>query len=77
MLFTLMYFTYTLFRHFYFGDVPQGFTALVFIIALFSSVQLISLGLIGEYVIRIHNQSQNRPLFIIDKRIQNKKVING
>lgn len=77
MIFTFLYFGYVLFRRFYFGDVPQGFTSLVFIIALFSSVQLISLGLIGEYVIRIHTQSQNRPLFIIDKKIQNQTLIYG
>jgi len=77
MIFTFLYFGYVLFRRFYFGDVPQGFTSLVFIIALFSSVQLISLGLIGEYVIRIHTQAQNRPLFIIDKKIQNQTVIDG
>ena len=77
LIFTFLYFAYVLFRRFYFGDVPQGFTSLVFIIALFSSVQLISIGLIGEYVIRIYTQSQNRPLFIVDKKIQNQKVVNG
>ncbi len=51
-------------------NIPQGFTTLIFAIILFSGVQLLSLGLIGEYVLRIYNQVRNRPLFIIDKVIQ-------
>ena len=50
-------------------DVPAGFTTLIVAIVLLSGVQLISIGLIGEYVLRIYNQVRNRPLFIIDKII--------
>jgi hypothetical protein len=46
-------------------------------IILFSGVQLISLGIIGEYVLRIYQQSQQRPLFIIDKVVKDGKLING
>jgi len=52
-----------------FGNVPEGFTTLIIAITLFSGVQLISIGLIGEYVLRIYNQVRNRPLFVIDKII--------
>lgn len=54
----------------YYNDVPQGFSASILAIILFSGVQLISLGLIGEYVFRIYNQFRNRPLFIVYKIIQ-------
>jgi polyisoprenyl-phosphate glycosyltransferase len=40
-------------------------------------VQLISLGLIGEYVLRIYNQVRNRPLYIIDKVIVDQEMKNG
>jgi dolichol-phosphate mannosyltransferase len=62
---------------FVYGNVPTGFTALLMAIILFSGVQLISLGIIGEYVLRIYQQSQQRPLFIIDKVIKDGKLING
>jgi hypothetical protein len=55
------------------NDVPQGFTATILAIILFSGVQLISLGLIGQYVLRIYDQVRNRPLFIVDRIIRNKK----
>ena len=59
------------------GEVPTGFTTLIMAIVLFSGVQLISLGVIGEYVLRIYQQVQNRPMFIIDKVIKDKQTIDG
>ena len=46
------------------GSVP-GFTFLASIIAIFSGVQLFSLGIIGEYIGRIHQQALNQPCYII------------
>ena len=51
------------------GEVPRGFTTLLFVIILFSGVQLLSLGLIGQYVLRIFFQVKKRPLFVISKQI--------
>lgn len=70
VLFSLIYFLYNIYRKIYYDDVPQGFTATILAIILFSGVQMISLGLIGEYVLRIYNQVRNRPLFVVDKIIQ-------
>ncbi|KAB1157059.1 glycosyltransferase family 2 protein [Flavobacterium luteum] len=75
ILFSLIYFAYNVYRKLYYNDVPQGFTATILAIILFSGVQLISLGLIGEYVLRIYNQVRNRPLFVIDKIIQDGEEI--
>ena len=73
VVFSLIYFGYNIYRKLIYDDVPQGFTATILAIILFSGVQLISLGLIGEYVLRIYNQVRNRPLFIIEKIIQEGK----
>jgi hypothetical protein len=50
---------------------------LIFAIILFSGVQLISLGIIGEYLARIYMQVKNRPLYIIGKKIIGGKIENG
>lgn len=73
VLFSLIYFCYNMYRKIYFNDVPQGFSATILAIILFSGVQMISLGLIGEYVLRIYNQVRNRPLFVVDRIIQDGK----
>jgi polyisoprenyl-phosphate glycosyltransferase len=49
------------------GDAVPGYSSLVVIIVFFSSVQMLSLSLIGEYVGRIFEESKQRPLYFIDK----------
>jgi glycosyltransferase involved in cell wall biosynthesis len=46
------------------GTVP-GWTSLTLLVIMISSVQLLVLGLIGEYVGRTYIQSKNRPLYVI------------
>ena len=74
ILLALVYFVITLIKKITLGTVPEGFIALLFVIVLFSGIQLIALGLIGEYVLRIFFQSKNRPLFIIKQVIRDKKA---
>jgi glycosyltransferase involved in cell wall biosynthesis len=66
---SLIYLIQTIIKKYYYNSVPEGFTALLFAIVLFSGVQLISLGIIGEYVLRIFFQVKGRPLYIIKKTI--------
>jgi glycosyltransferase involved in cell wall biosynthesis len=74
ILIALLYLTYVIGKKLMGYEVPSGFTTLIFAIILFSGVQLICLGIIGEYVARIYMQVKDRPLFIIDKVISDKKV---
>ncbi|MFM8860003.1 MAG: glycosyltransferase family 2 protein, partial [Methylocystis sp.] len=46
-------------------DLP-GFPSLIVSITFFSGVQLISLGVIGEYIARIFNEVKGRPLYLIE-----------
>ena len=57
------------------GGVPPGYASLFLAISIFSGVQLLALGLIGEYVLRIYDQVRARPLFIVDKVIKNKELM--
>jgi glycosyltransferase involved in cell wall biosynthesis len=45
---------------------PVGNPTIVFIICLFSGIQLLSLGIMGEYVGRIYDEVKRRPKFIIE-----------
>jgi dolichol-phosphate mannosyltransferase len=74
---SLIYLGITLIKKFVYNSVPEGFTALLFTIILFSGVQLVCLGVIGEYVLRIFFQVKGRPLYIVKNKIHNKEFING
>jgi dolichol-phosphate mannosyltransferase len=69
--FSFVYICITLIKKFFYGNVPQGFTTIIIFLTLFSGIQLLALGLIGEYVIRIYDESRKRPLYIIrDKYLE-------
>jgi dolichol-phosphate mannosyltransferase len=53
----------------FFDQVIEGFTALLFVIILFGGIQLMAIGVLGEYILRIFFQSKSRPNFIIEKEI--------
>lgn len=74
MLVSIVYLAYVLYNKVTHSIVPQGFTTLIIAIVWFSGVQLLSLGIIGEYVLRIFWEVKNRPLFIVKKIIEDKKV---
>ena len=47
------------------GDPVQGFTTLVVIILFLGGIQLICLGILGEYIGRIFNETKNRPPYMV------------
>lgn len=65
-----LYLLYTVYLRIFHDIVPEGFTALLFTIILFGGVQLLSIGIIGEYILRIFFQVKNRPLFVIDRVVR-------
>ncbi len=50
------------------GETILGWTSLISIITIFSGVQLVALGIIGEYIGKIYNESKGRPNFIVQEK---------
>ncbi|MDR9855027.1 glycosyltransferase family 2 protein [Paenibacillus sp. VCA1] len=50
-------------------EVERGWTSIMTAITLFSGVQMLSLGIMGEYIARIYDESKNRPQYIIKETI--------
>jgi glycosyltransferase involved in cell wall biosynthesis len=56
---------YVLIRYFVHGDTVPGFPFLASIVALFSGAQLFSIGIIGEYLARMHFRTMQMPSYVI------------
>lgn len=56
-------------------EVP-GYTSIIVLVTFFSGLHLVCLGVIAEYIGRIHEQSKGRPMYLIKERIgfDNPKV---
>jgi glycosyltransferase involved in cell wall biosynthesis len=52
-------------RYFLFGTTVPGFTFLASTIAIFSGAQLLALGIIGEYLARMHFRMMDRPAYSV------------
>lgn len=72
-----VYLLYVLVKRFFLGTVPDGFTAILFVVILFGGVQLLALGILGEYILRIFFQVKGRPLYIIKEVISSKPPADG
>lgn len=59
-------------RVFFYGSPVEGWASLMIVLLLLSGVQMLSLGIIGEYLWRNIEETRKRPHYIVDKFIPHK-----
>ena len=57
---------YALYARFISGHYVEGWTSIIISVLFLGGIQLISIGIIGEYISRLSSNVRNRPLYIID-----------
>jgi undecaprenyl-phosphate 4-deoxy-4-formamido-L-arabinose transferase len=72
-LFGIVIFGYVMVNYFVTDGAIKGFTFLAATIAIFSGIQLFVLGILGEYISRIHFRSMKEPYYVIKNIIEDKK----
>jgi undecaprenyl-phosphate 4-deoxy-4-formamido-L-arabinose transferase len=64
---------FVLARYLMYGSSVAGFPFLASVIALFSGAQLFALGIMGEYLARMHFRTMDRPPYVVRDKIEERK----
>jgi polyisoprenyl-phosphate glycosyltransferase len=59
---------YTLLARLVFNDYVQGWASIILSVLFLGGVQLICIGIAGEYLARVFNNVQGRPLYVVDEK---------
>ncbi len=51
------------------GNVARGWTSIMVTLTFLGGIQLLSLGMIGQYIARIYDESKKRPLYLIREKV--------
>ncbi len=71
--FAILYASYIVIRTLIFGIDLPGYASLLVATLFFGSIQLMSLGILGEYIGRIYFETKNRPIYIIRKQYEHNE----
>jgi polyisoprenyl-phosphate glycosyltransferase len=69
VIFSFLIIVYSILSKLFGKNVVSGWTSIMLAVTFFGGVQMIAMGILGEYIARIYDESKNRPLYIVkDKR---------
>ncbi len=70
---SMIFAAYSLFAKFFYAETsdqsPTGFTAIIFAVIFLGGMQLLFLGVVGEYIGRIYDEVKRRPHYVVDRVI--------
>ncbi len=78
-LLSLVYLVWNFVKTLFFGNETPGYTTLICVILFLGAVQLISIGVLGEYIGRLSQEVKGRPVYIVEKieGVLHKKIKKG
>lgn len=73
-LLAMVYAVWLLFAYLTRGDFPPGFASLILVTLLLGGLQLMFLGVIGEYLGSVFDEVKGRPLYIVDRIVSGPRT---
>jgi glycosyltransferase involved in cell wall biosynthesis len=66
---SLFYTIIVLYKKIFFNNIVPGFTAVLIFVTFFGGINLFFLGIIGQYISKVFEQTKDRPEYVIEKKI--------
>lgn len=66
---SFIYGIYIITKTMFFGVETPGYASIVVIVLFLGGIQLVCIGLLGEYIGRIYKEVKNRPLYVVDSTV--------
>jgi glycosyltransferase involved in cell wall biosynthesis len=73
---SFVYGSFIIIRTLLYGIELPGYASLMTVVLFLGGIQLLSIGVIGEYIGRLVLESKQRPIFVINTEIQNGEELN-
>jgi polyisoprenyl-phosphate glycosyltransferase len=73
VLISLFVLAYTIIVKLFGQQVQAGWASIMVAITFFSGIQLLGLGIVGQYIARIYDESKNRPIYIVRETVNLKE----
>ncbi|WP_321913001.1 glycosyltransferase family 2 protein [Paraburkholderia sp. J11-2] len=74
--FALCYGIFMVGRTLMFGNPVPGYASLFSVVLFLSGVQLVGIGVVGEYIGRIYDESKKRPVYLVRRRYESRGTIS-
>lgn len=66
---------WTLYTRFFTDNAPQGWTSLLAVVLLLGGMQMLGIGIVGQYIARIFEETKQRPLYFVAETVERGETI--
>jgi dolichol-phosphate mannosyltransferase len=68
---------WTLYTRFFTRNAPQGWTSVLAVVLLLGGVQMVGMGIVGQYIARIFEETKQRPLYFVADVVERGESVLG
>jgi len=66
---------WTLYTRFFTHNAPQGWTSVLAVVLLLGGIQMLGMGIVGQYIARIFEETKQRPLYFVGELVERGETV--